>query len=91
MNDHLFIFPFYFNFRLRESIEGARSEGKRSFGDDSLLIEKYFESCRHIEVKKKTLLASFEKIVYLVQLFISHGYVENCIIYLNGFCIFSFI
>ena len=34
---------------LTASIEGAEREGKASFGDDELIIEKYFPSSRHIE------------------------------------------
>ena len=35
--------------QLREAIDSAKSEAKNSFGDDLLLIEKYFESVKHIE------------------------------------------
>ncbi len=31
------------------AIEAAKREAKNSFGDDTLLIEKYFESAKHIE------------------------------------------
>jgi len=34
---------------LKASIEGAKREGQSSFGDDELIIEKYFPSSRHIE------------------------------------------
>ncbi|KAI9143766.1 carbamoyl-phosphate synthase L chain, ATP binding domain-containing protein, partial [Paraphysoderma sedebokerense] len=37
--------------KLREEIEMAKSEGKRSFGNDKLLIERYFENVKHIEVQ----------------------------------------
>ncbi|KAL7747532.1 hypothetical protein RI367_007124 [Sorochytrium milnesiophthora] len=37
--------------RLRDDIELARSEGKRSFGSDRLLLERYFERVKHIEVQ----------------------------------------
>ncbi|MFZ1989293.1 MAG: biotin carboxylase N-terminal domain-containing protein [Alphaproteobacteria bacterium] len=36
---------------LAEALAGARSEAKRSFGDDQLLIEKYVAKARHIEVQ----------------------------------------
>lgn len=36
---------------LREGIEGAQREAKSAFGDSSLLIERYFEDVRHIEVQ----------------------------------------
>jgi acetyl-CoA carboxylase biotin carboxylase subunit len=36
---------------LEESIEGARREAEKSFGDPTLLIEKYIEQARHIEVQ----------------------------------------
>ena len=42
--------------RLKEEIEAAQGESLRAFGSDQLLIEKYFESIRHVEVKKKKLL-----------------------------------
>lgn len=34
---------------LDKSIEAAKSEALNGFGDDTLLIEKYFDSARHIE------------------------------------------
>jgi 3-methylcrotonyl-CoA carboxylase alpha subunit len=34
---------------LKASIEGAKREGKSSFGNDELIIEKYFPTSRHIE------------------------------------------
>ncbi|MCF8461535.1 MAG: ATP-grasp domain-containing protein [Flavobacteriales bacterium] len=34
---------------LKAAIEGAKREGKSSFGNDELIIEKYFPSSRHIE------------------------------------------
>ncbi|KAI7859664.1 carbamoyl-phosphate synthase L chain, ATP binding domain-containing protein [Circinella umbellata] len=37
--------------KLREEIETAKGEALRSFGSDNLLIEKYFESIRHVEVQ----------------------------------------
>jgi 3-methylcrotonyl-CoA carboxylase alpha subunit len=33
------------------AIEGARREALKAFGDDSLIIEKYIEEARHIEVQ----------------------------------------
>ncbi|HXZ66950.1 MAG TPA: biotin carboxylase N-terminal domain-containing protein, partial [Alphaproteobacteria bacterium] len=36
---------------LADALAGARSEAKRSFGDDQLLIEKYIAKGRHIEVQ----------------------------------------
>lgn len=36
---------------LKKSIEAAKREAKNAFGDDSLLIEKYFDSSRHIEIQ----------------------------------------
>ena len=36
---------------LKASLEGARREASASFGDDSLMIEKYLTSPRHIEVQ----------------------------------------
>ena len=36
---------------LSEALKAARSEAKRSFGDDRLLIEKYIGKARHIEVQ----------------------------------------
>jgi 3-methylcrotonyl-CoA carboxylase alpha subunit len=35
--------------QLKEAIDSAKSEASNSFGDDLLLIEKYFESVKHIE------------------------------------------
>ncbi|CAG8482937.1 6162_t:CDS:10 [Diversispora eburnea] len=37
--------------KLSEEIELAKSESLRSFGSDQLLIEKYFDSIRHIEIQ----------------------------------------
>ncbi|KAI9007474.1 carbamoyl-phosphate synthase L chain, ATP binding domain-containing protein [Phycomyces nitens] len=37
--------------KLQEEIEAAKGESLRSFGCDKLLIEKYFESVRHVEVQ----------------------------------------
>src|SRR5947209_12018394 len=34
-----------------ESLEAARSEAERYFGDGSLLLEKYIERARHVEVQ----------------------------------------
>lgn len=34
---------------LRNAIDSAKSEARNSFGDDLLLIEKYFDSVKHIE------------------------------------------
>lgn len=36
---------------MKDSISSVQSEGKNSFNDPTLLIEKYFESCRHIEIQ----------------------------------------
>ena len=36
---------------LQKSIEAAKREAKNAFGDDNLLIEKYFDSSRHIEIQ----------------------------------------
>jgi acetyl-CoA carboxylase biotin carboxylase subunit len=36
---------------LEEAIEGARREAEKSFGDPALLIERYIERARHIEVQ----------------------------------------
>ena len=36
---------------LRDAIEGAQREAKSAFGDSALLIERYFEDVRHIEVQ----------------------------------------
>jgi acetyl-CoA carboxylase biotin carboxylase subunit len=38
-------------FEIEEAIEGARREAEKSFGDPTLLIEKYIENARHIEVQ----------------------------------------
>ncbi|WPZ34120.1 acetyl-CoA carboxylase biotin carboxylase subunit [Thalassobaculum sp. OXR-137] len=36
---------------LKAGIEGAQREGKASFGDDRLIVEKYLERPRHVEVQ----------------------------------------
>ncbi len=36
---------------LQRALEQARSEAKKAFGDDTLLVEKYIERGRHIEVQ----------------------------------------
>jgi len=37
--------------QLEDSIEAARREAEKAFGDGTLLIEKYIENARHIEVQ----------------------------------------
>ncbi|HVO24948.1 MAG TPA: biotin carboxylase N-terminal domain-containing protein [Candidatus Margulisiibacteriota bacterium] len=37
--------------RLPGALEAARREAKSAFGDDTLLVERYFESPRHIEIQ----------------------------------------
>ncbi|KAI7900370.1 carbamoyl-phosphate synthase L chain, ATP binding domain-containing protein [Cokeromyces recurvatus] len=37
--------------KLKEEIEAAQGESLRAFGSDKLLIEKYFESVRHVEIQ----------------------------------------
>ncbi|KAI9487753.1 MAG: carbamoyl-phosphate synthase L chain, ATP binding domain-containing protein [Benjaminiella poitrasii] len=37
--------------KLKEEIEAAKGESLRAFGSDKLLIEKYFESIRHVEIQ----------------------------------------
>jgi acetyl-CoA carboxylase biotin carboxylase subunit len=36
---------------LKEAIEGARREAEKAFGDGTLLLEKYIDRARHIEVQ----------------------------------------
>jgi 3-methylcrotonyl-CoA carboxylase alpha subunit len=36
---------------LAEAVEGARREAKAAFGDDQLLIEKYLDRPRHVEIQ----------------------------------------
>ena len=36
---------------LRESLEAARREAEKAFGDGTLLLEKYIECARHVEVQ----------------------------------------
>jgi 3-methylcrotonyl-CoA carboxylase alpha subunit len=36
---------------LADAIQGARREAKASFGDDSLLVEKYLDHPRHVEIQ----------------------------------------
>jgi acyl-CoA carboxylase subunit alpha len=52
--------------KLAPALEAARREAKSAFGDDTLLIERYFESPRHIEIQifgdtHGTLLHCFER------------------------------
>jgi len=35
---------------LRESVESAQTESRNAFGDDALLIERYFDNVKHVEV-----------------------------------------
>jgi len=37
--------------QIEQSFEQAKSEAKKSFGDDTILVEKYIERGRHIEVQ----------------------------------------
>ncbi|MFQ5666534.1 MAG: biotin carboxylase N-terminal domain-containing protein [Candidatus Binatia bacterium] len=37
--------------RLSSALDAARREAKSAFGDDTLLIERYFEAPRHIEIQ----------------------------------------
>ena len=48
---------------LAEAMERARGEAKSSFGDDTLLLEKYIERPRHIEIQ--ILGDSHRKVVHL--------------------------
>jgi acetyl-CoA carboxylase biotin carboxylase subunit len=36
---------------LRESLAAARREAQRAFGDDTVLLERYFEAPRHVELQ----------------------------------------
>lgn len=49
------MFTFYLCFRndkeVEENFKIAADESKRSFGDDRLLIEKFIEQPRHIEIQ----------------------------------------
>jgi acetyl-CoA carboxylase biotin carboxylase subunit len=36
---------------LQEALTAARGEAKRAFGDDTLLVEKYIEDARHVEIQ----------------------------------------
>ena len=52
--------------RLPAALEAARREAKGAFGDDALLVERYFESPRHVEIQilgdaHGTLLHCFER------------------------------
>jgi propionyl-CoA carboxylase alpha chain len=35
----------------QEALAAAKSEAQRAFGDDTLLVEKYIESARHVEIQ----------------------------------------
>jgi acetyl/propionyl-CoA carboxylase alpha subunit len=35
---------------LLQAIESAKTESKNAFGDDALLIERYFDNVKHVEV-----------------------------------------
>jgi propionyl-CoA carboxylase alpha chain len=37
--------------QFQEALESARSEAERSFGDGSMLVERYIEGARHVEVQ----------------------------------------
>ncbi|KAJ3029353.1 UNVERIFIED_CONTAM: hypothetical protein HDU68_012419 [Siphonaria sp. JEL0065] len=39
------------SYKLQEEIKSAQGESQRSFGDSRLLIEKYIETARHIEIQ----------------------------------------
>ncbi len=39
------------NEQIRQALSQARSEARKSFGDDTILVEKYIERGRHIEVQ----------------------------------------
>jgi propionyl-CoA carboxylase alpha chain len=51
--------------QIEEAIEGARREAEKSFGDPTLIIEKYIEDARHIEVQ--ILGDSFGHLIYLFE------------------------
>ncbi|MCB9232751.1 MAG: ATP-grasp domain-containing protein [Bacteroidia bacterium] len=36
---------------LESAIEGVKREAKAAFGDDHLILERYFDTCRHIEMQ----------------------------------------
>ncbi|HKP87764.1 MAG TPA: acetyl-CoA carboxylase biotin carboxylase subunit [Blastocatellia bacterium] len=50
---------------LEEAIESARREAEKSFGDPTLLVEKYVEDARHIEVQ--ILGDSFGNLIHLFE------------------------
>ncbi|HEX8183510.1 MAG TPA: biotin carboxylase N-terminal domain-containing protein [Blastocatellia bacterium] len=50
---------------LEEAIEAARREAEKSFGDSTLLIERYIENARHIEVQ--ILGDSFGNLIHLFE------------------------
>jgi acetyl/propionyl-CoA carboxylase alpha subunit len=50
---------------LEEALEGARREAETAFGDPTLLIEKYIENARHIEVQ--ILGDSFGNLIHLFE------------------------
>ena len=72
----------YLNLRVRNSREGfhlASQEAKSGFGDDRLLIERYVDQARHIEVqvrrRKSKIFLNFLNIFQVLA--DSHGNAVN--------------
>ncbi|CAG8520978.1 12468_t:CDS:10 [Racocetra fulgida] len=61
--------------KLQEAIELVKSESLQSFGSNRLLIEKYFESIRHVEGLRKNMIDAAIKIGKLLK-YTSAGTVE---------------
>ena len=50
---------------LQQALDRARSEARKSFGDDTILVEKYIERGRHIEVQ--IVADSYGNVVHLYE------------------------
>eukprot|EP01125_Pyxidicula_operculata_P012863 TRINITY_DN4242_c0_g2_i2.p1 TRINITY_DN4242_c0_g2~~TRINITY_DN4242_c0_g2_i2.p1 ORF type:complete len:692 (+),score=134.93 TRINITY_DN4242_c0_g2_i2:172-2076(+) len=50
---------------LHNSISSARREAKEAFGDDKILVEKYFPSVRHVEIQ--IMADSYGNVVHLFE------------------------
>ena len=50
---------------LKDAVDGAKREAKASFGDDQLMIEKYLDRARHVEIQ--IFADSFGDVVHLFE------------------------
>lgn len=56
----------YYVYFYRDAYRLSKNEAASSFGDDRMLIEKFIDNPRHIEVQVKTQLLLFYVLTFIV-------------------------